>query len=42
MITKGQRFLMFEETEQGTSATQNNVVLNWFEELKRHVPPGSK
>jgi hypothetical protein len=30
--------LRFEETEQGTSATQNNVALNWFEELKRRVP----
>ncbi len=31
----GQRFLMVEELEVGT---QINVVLNWFEELKRLVP----
>ncbi len=31
----GQRFLMVEEPEVGT---QINVVLNWFEELKRLVP----
>ena len=34
----GQRFLMVKETEQATSPTQINVVLNWFEELKRRVP----
>ncbi len=32
----GQRFLMIKE-EQTTTA-QINVVLNWFEELKRLVP----
>jgi serine/threonine-protein kinase len=31
----GQRFLM---NKQGGQATQINVVLNWFEELKRRVP----
>jgi hypothetical protein len=36
----GQRFLMLKEGERATSATQINVVLNWFEELKRRVPPG--
>ena len=30
------RFLMIREAEQG--ANQINVVLNWFEELKRLVP----
>jgi len=30
------RFLMVKEQEQG--AGQINVVLNWFEELKRLVP----
>jgi Tol biopolymer transport system component len=34
----GQRFLMLKEGERATSATQINVVLNWFEELKRRVP----
>ncbi len=32
----GQRFLMIKEVEGST--TQINVVLNWFEELKRLVP----
>jgi Tol biopolymer transport system component/predicted Ser/Thr protein kinase len=38
----GQRFLMTKESEQGSSATQINVVLNWFEELKQKVPAGKK
>ena len=32
----GQRFLMLQPSEQ--PATQVNVVLNWFEDLKRRVP----
>jgi len=39
----GQRFLMLKPSEQEASApTQINVVLNWFEELKRRVPPAKK
>jgi hypothetical protein len=38
----GQRFLMVKATEQASSATQINVVLNWFEELKQKVPTGGK
>jgi serine/threonine-protein kinase len=35
----GQRFLMVKETEAASRSTaQINVVLNWFEELKRRVP----
>jgi eukaryotic-like serine/threonine-protein kinase len=35
----GQRFLMLKTAEQAEEApTQINVVLNWFEELKRLVP----
>jgi Tol biopolymer transport system component len=34
----GQRFLMIKPGEQEASATQINVVLNWFEELKQRVP----
>ena len=30
----GQRFLMLKAAEQAESATQINIVLNWFEELK--------
>jgi Tol biopolymer transport system component len=41
--TDGQRFLMVKPNEQAQSApTQINVVLNWFEELKRRVPTGTK
>ena len=36
----GQRFLMVSAGEQEHTATQINVVLNWFEELKRRVPAG--
>jgi serine/threonine protein kinase len=39
----GQRFLMLKPVEQEQAATtQINVVLNWFEELKRRVPAGAK
>ena len=39
----GQRFLMLKPSEQAQAApTQINVVLNWFEELKRRVPAGKK
>jgi eukaryotic-like serine/threonine-protein kinase len=37
----GQRFLMIKGSEQ-ESAMQVNVVLNWFEDLKRRVPTGKK
>ena len=33
-----QRFQMIKQTEQESAPRQVNVVLNWFEELKRHVP----
>jgi eukaryotic-like serine/threonine-protein kinase len=36
----GQRFLMLKPSEQAQALTQINVVLNWFEELKRKVPVG--
>jgi hypothetical protein len=38
----GQRFLMIKLNEQtpSSSVTQIVVVQNWFEELKRRVPPG--
>ena len=38
----GQRFLMIKPSEQDSpsSLTQIVVVQNWFEELKRPVPPG--
>jgi hypothetical protein len=38
----GQRLLMVKAAEQEQAATQINVVLNWFEELKRRVPTGAK
>jgi serine/threonine protein kinase/Tol biopolymer transport system component len=36
----GQRFLMLKLAGQDQAATQINVVLNWFEELKQKVPTG--
>ena len=36
----GRRLLMIKETEQAAPATQISVVLNWFEDLKRHVSAG--
>jgi hypothetical protein len=38
----GQQFLMVQPSAQGPSAQQINVVLNWFEELKRRVPGGKQ
>ncbi len=38
----GQRFLMLKPVEQAQAATQIVVVQNWFEELKRRVPSGTK
>ena len=39
----GQRFLMLKPSEQAQAApAQINVVLNWFEELKRRVPTSPK
>jgi hypothetical protein len=39
----GKRFLMLKPTEkEAEAATQINVVLNWFEELKRRVPTAKK
>jgi WD40 repeat protein len=38
----GQRFLMVKPGGQDQAATQINVVLNWFEELKQKVPTGKK
>jgi serine/threonine-protein kinase len=34
----GERFLMIQESEPPPPPTQYNIVLNWFEELKRLVP----
>jgi hypothetical protein len=33
---------MVKEAEEGSSAMQINIVLNWFEELKQKVPTGKK
>jgi len=39
----GQRFLMLKPSEASEATpTQINIVLNWFEELKRRVPTGMK
>ena len=34
----GRRFLMIQPTEPEPPATQVNIVINWFEELRRLVP----
>ncbi len=34
----GQRFLMIKPTDEEEGQGQINVLLNWFEELKRLVP----
>ena len=34
----GKRFLMLKEGELSEAQGQINVILNWFEELKRLVP----
>ena len=34
----GQRFLMVKEGGSEPPPSQINVVINWFEELKRRVP----
>jgi hypothetical protein len=34
----GRRFLMVKEAERSGAPTQINVVVNWFEELRRRVP----
>ncbi len=36
----GQRFVMIQAGGPDSEASQINVVLNWFEELKRRVPTG--
>ena len=38
----GQRFVMVKPSEQELAVTQINVVLNWFQELKRRVGPGEQ
>jgi len=34
----GQRFLMLQSSRPELPVTHINVVLNWFEELKRRLP----
>jgi hypothetical protein len=34
----GQHFLMVQGSEQEAAPTRLNVIVNWFEELKRRVP----
>ena len=38
----GQHFLMLKENEEAKAATEINIVLNWFEELKQKVPTGKR
>ena len=39
VLPDGQHFVMIEVDREASRITQFNVVLNWFEELKRLVPP---
>ncbi len=36
-----QRFLMIKASERESGEVRINVVLNWFEELRRLVPTGN-
>jgi hypothetical protein len=38
----GQRFLVLNMRSADEEVGKINVVLNWFEELKRRVPPGKR
>lgn len=38
----GQQFLMVKANVQQAAATQSNVLLNWFEELKRPPSAGNR
>ncbi len=38
----GQYFILIKESEKESAATQLNVVLNWFEELRRRLPAASQ
>jgi Tol biopolymer transport system component len=42
VMPDGKQFVFIKESEQGRSAPQINVVLNWFEELKQKVGPGRR
>jgi hypothetical protein len=37
----GKRFLMIRSDPAGLGLAHVNVVLNWFEEVKRRVPGGN-
>jgi hypothetical protein len=41
-VSRDGQHLLMVKSEQTEEATQINVVLNWFEELKRRVPTGTK
>jgi hypothetical protein len=36
----GQHFIMIKRNEQQVAPVQVDVVVNWFEELKRQAPDG--
>jgi hypothetical protein len=40
VTSDGQRFLVVKTLDQDPTPPQINVVLNWFDELKRLVPTG--
>ena len=38
----GERFLMIESGQAEAASARINIILNWFEELKRLVPTGGR
>ena len=38
----GQRFVMVKRIDEGEAPAQLNVVINWFDELKRATAPNRK
>ncbi len=42
VMPDGKQFVFIKETEQARAATQINIVLNWFDELKQRTSPGAK
>ncbi len=42
VMPDGKEFVFIKETEQARAATQINIVLNWFDDLKQRMSAGAK
>ena len=42
VMPNGKQFVFIKEMEQAQAATQINVVLDWFDELKERMSAGAK